>query len=89
MRKRQARSAANAEDMWFTLPRKEVPADGEGAEVAVRPDEPTYEDTWYLILRGREEEGEATDGAARDADAADPETDAAAPAEPQHASSLD
>ena len=82
MRKRQARSATNAEDMWFTVPRKEVPADAEGAEVAVRSDTPTYEDTWYQILRGHEDEG---DVAPEDAD----DVDAAPSAEPQHASSLD
>ena len=82
MRKRQARSAANAEDMWFTVPRKEVPADAEGAEVAVRSDTPTYEDTWYQILRGREDEDDvAPEGA--------DEAEAEASAEPQHASSLD
>ena len=82
MRKRQARSAANAEDMWFTVPRKEVPADADGADVAVRSDTPTYEDTWYQILRGHEDEGDAAP------DGAD-EVDAEASGEPQHASSLD
>ena len=89
MRKRQPRAAGNAEDMWFTVPRKEVPADGEGPEVAVRSDEPTYEDTWYQILRGHEEEGAAAEGAGRDDDVEAPDDDAEANAEPQHASSLD
>jgi hypothetical protein len=55
MRKRgQPRPAEGADDMWFTAPpgKKDEPEVSAGD---TRADAPTYEDTWYKILRGRDD----------------------------------
>ena len=77
--------------MWFTLPRKEASDAAEVAEGASRSDQPTYEDTWYQILRGREEEEAAAQAEGTTAEGGE-DTSATEDdllAAPQHASSLD
>lgn len=55
MRKRaQARKQVNHDDMWITVPGK-ASAEPEVAEAVVRSETPTYEDTWYQVLRKRDE----------------------------------
>jgi hypothetical protein len=56
MRKRAlARKHVNHDDMWITLP-QQVSADApEVVEAAVRTEQPTYEDTWYQVLRKRDD----------------------------------
>jgi len=104
MRKRGQARPSNAEDMWFTMPRKETPTEERAAEVPSRSEQPTYEDTWYQILRASEDEaasaavaegavgegdGDATDDRDDDRETDDDGTDDEVLAEPQHASSLD
>lgn len=58
MRKRaQARRQVNHDDMWITVPSKH-PAPADGAEPAgTRYEAPTYEESWYQVLRRRQADG--------------------------------
>jgi hypothetical protein len=61
MRKRaQARKQVNHDDMWITVPGKASAEPEVAAEAAVRTETPTYEDTWYQVLRKRDDAPEGS-----------------------------